>query len=157
MVHIVTGKINSGKTTFLQEQYRKNHDGDGVLSLKIMQNRDIVGYDVYYLGLGKKKRLMMHERHYFGEFAKVGKIGPYVYDDDRFKRTVLYLQRLIDNNVSPIYLDEVGMLEINGGGFDGIIKQLVESTNEVFLSARSDLVPLIISRYQLTNYDVMEL
>lgn len=76
MIKIVTGKINSQKTTRMMDLYLKDRKGDGFISQKIMNDQKVYGYHAMKLSSREKRLLMIHKDFYLSEFFCIEKIGP---------------------------------------------------------------------------------
>jgi len=157
MVHIVIGNINTGKTTWLKKRFDHHGLGAGVLGVKLWKDGDIYGYKAHLLPSGQEEIILIHQRHYNHEFENFGMIGPYFYNLDAFNHINQHIIEAIDRSVSPIYVDEVGKLEISGGGYDPVIKKIALSQGESYISSRRDLAQAIIEHYRLTNYKIIEI
>jgi nucleoside-triphosphatase THEP1 len=59
------------------------------------------------------------------------------------------IDELIAQRISPIYLDEVGVLEINGGGYHNILKKLLSSGLDLVITVRDDLVKPVASHFDI--------
>lgn len=157
MVHIVTGKINAGKSSDLKKRFDRHGLGAGVIGVKLWKEGDIYGYKAHCLPQGSEEILMIHQRHYDGEFENFGMIGPYFYNIDVFKRANQHIISAIEKGQTPIYIDEVGMLELTGGGYHKALTLATSSPTELYISCRQDLVMKIVAMYRLDDYEVIEI
>jgi nucleoside-triphosphatase THEP1 len=155
MIHIVTGKINSGKTTKITKIYDSLQKGDGFVSVKRMHYNKVHGYDLMHL---KDKTTIPFIVHH--EFCQDNKeidceIGPYLF----YKETIDYIRSLVEqwiqNKVEPIYFDEIGMLELYGKGFYSVLKQCVELNIEVYITVREDLIQQVIKVFQMKEVEIL--
>lgn len=55
MIHIITGDINTGKTTKMLELFKRHPRGDGFVCPKVFENDRFVRYDILHLKSGKKR------------------------------------------------------------------------------------------------------
>jgi len=74
MIKIVTGKINSKKTTRMMDLYLADHQGDGFISLKVMSDQKVYGYHAMKLSSREKRLLMVHKDFYLSEFFAIDQV-----------------------------------------------------------------------------------
>ena len=151
MITIITGNINTRKTTKTIEHYERNHQGDGFVSLKLMTNDSVDHYEMIKLSTQEKKILMIHKQSILIDKFMSLDIGPY----HVLKQTVLWVEeeikQMIKMNVSPIYLDEIGVLELKNEGFHHILITLLEANLDLVLVVRDGLRQEVISKYHMKN------
>jgi len=156
MINLVIGKINSGKSKFLEHHYAKHQAGDGYVARKIIDDGNVIGFQALRLATGETRMWMIHERFYRQDFIRHGQIGPYYFNRDLFDEIVETMKSLIEQGVAPLYVDEVGQLELDGGGFDGTMRLLVEKNVECYVSVRRHLIGLVVDRYRLDEYRLID-
>ena len=154
MVKIITGKINSGKTTMLLNQYRKNYTGDGFVAIKKIQDQEVYGYTILRLSDNKTYPWMIRQNHYHQEFSNAGTFGPFYINLDIVPLLERVVDELIKQQASPIYLDEVGVLEMNGGGYHNALKKVLSSKLDLVLAIREDLVEPVTSHFGINDYEL---
>jgi len=156
MVKIVTGKINSSKTTKALHIYNYSKLGDGFLSIKNMENDLVLSYDAQRLSTHEKRRLIVHQKHSKESFTSYQSLGPYLFNLD----TICWIETCVDqfifNQTSPIYLDEIGLLELQGNGFDSILRKLLSTNIDLILVIREDLIEKVISHYEIKAYEIID-
>lgn len=155
MVKIVTGRINSFKTTRLENYYANNHIGDGFISRKIMKDNLVYGYDLIQLSTNKVIPFVIRDSFWDGIKKIIYKIGPYYFYQETFKFLEEKIDEFIVNHVSPVYLDEIGVLELNGQGFDNIIRKLINSKTDLCITVRDDLLDKICERYNFKEVEII--
>ncbi|MCX5774856.1 MAG: hypothetical protein NTV44_00535, partial [Firmicutes bacterium] len=84
-----------------------------------------------------------------------GRIGPYHMNLDRLDEIENAVDHMIGQGIQPIYLDEIGRLELSGKGYDRILRKLLASSLDIVLAVREDLVPAIIEHYQIKSYSII--
>lgn len=110
MLNIVTGRINSSKTTKIAEIYNSQKKGDGFISLKTMKGLLVHSYDILRLATNEKKRLVIRDIYSEKNFEACCQIGPYLFSKETVEYIENTLRELIENKISPLFLDEVGLL-----------------------------------------------
>lgn len=156
MINIVTGSIHSGKTETLRSIYHSLKSGDGVLSLKVMVDGDIYGYDAYFISKDESIPYMIHKNHYHNQFETTGSIGPYFFDRAVMDRIQKHVTMAIETGVMPIFIDEVGRLELSGDGFDKIVKDIVNKDIEAYITINENLLDEVRSSYGFNNFRIKE-
>jgi nucleoside-triphosphatase THEP1 len=152
---IYTGKINEGKTTALKNHYEKNRLGDGFISVKKMIHDRVHSYISIRLSTNEEKVILVHEQFFSRDFLVAGKIGPYIINLLTLQSIEKSIKKMIANQEEPIYLDEIGVLELKGYGYDYIFKKMVSSKLSFIISVREDLVDEVISKYQLKDVEII--
>lgn len=164
MVRIVTGKINSGKTTKLESIYRKTDQGDGFISKKIMIGTDVYGFKAKRLSDGYETMFMLHERYYAkdnlieyqdDDSAYKYEIGPYKVLTKALDVIDETYTQLIEEEVSPLYFDEVGKLEVNDLGYAKYISLAISRNIDVYLVIREDLINMIVKKFDIKEYSIL--
>lgn len=155
MVKIVTGKINSYKTTRLNAYYQKNRKGDGFISVKTMQGSKVHHYDLMQLS-SKKKMLYMIREEFLETSQKVKiQIGPYCMLDSAFMWLEKEIEFMVSQGITPIYLDEIGLLELENKGLAEILKKLIKLNIDLCLVIRQDLLKDVIEYFKIKEYEVI--
>ena len=154
MIHIVTGKMNSGKSTVLGSIYQKNQDGDGFISVKRMHYDKVHGYEIMKLSNKEFHPLVIREEFSHQKMNVACQIGPYLFLEDTLQYVEQEIEDMIQNETSPIYLDEIGQLELYDQCFDSIFRKMVESDLEIYVTVREDLVDKVVEKYQIKDLDI---
>lgn len=155
MVTIITGKINSGKSCTILKHYKENNVGDGYISVKRMHYDQVHGYDLLKLSDSSTKQFVMREE-YVNENEKICcKIGPYVFLDETLKDVEVSIKEMIKNKVTPIYLDEIGQLELYDKCFNDILIEVLKSKTDLIITVREDLIPKILKKYNIIDPNII--
>lgn len=156
MVNIITGKMNSGKTTKLLDLYNDIKKGNGIISRKKMIGSSVFGFFAYVLETKEEFPYMIHQKQMKEETASfIYQIGPYLV----YKKTQLFIEQfyieLIDNRISPLYFDEVGKLELSNRGFYSSIKYALDKNIDIYMTIREDLVDSILKHFNILDYQIV--
>jgi len=157
MVTIITGSINSGKTTFVKDIYEKTKTGDGFVSIKIMSGNKVKGFDVLQLSTGDKQSFIRIVGSEPLGWAENCRIGQYTVSENAVNWVAGHIEELIRNEISPIFLDEVGDLEIDGKCFFMSLKRMVESGLDLYLSVRDKNLVSIIDGFGINNAKIIKM
>lgn len=155
MVKIVTGKINSYKTTRLQAYYNEHLMGDGFVAIKTMDGSLVHHYDLVKLSTNESVPYIVRDLYLDKSLSVKYQIGPYCMLESACSWVENQIQLMIDNKVSPIYLDEIGLLELKGLGFAGILEKLLKLNIDLCLVVRQDLLESVIKYFQIKKFEII--
>jgi len=115
----------------------------------------VYGYNLQRLSTGEEIPFVIRDI-YLDENSKIiYQLGPYLFYESAF----IYLDKIIDefikNKISPVYLDEIGVLELNGQGFDQVINRLIEAGIDLCLVVRNDLLDQVCERYGFKEVEII--
>ncbi|MFW5914027.1 MAG: nucleoside-triphosphatase [Bacillota bacterium] len=147
MVVIVTGTINSGKTTRMKAIHEKL-GGDGFVMEKTMDKDTVKSYHALRLSSGERRLLVLREGYEEEGFIEATRIGPYRFSASALQWVENTMKALMERHVAPLFLDEVGALELRGEAFDATLKAMADYEGTLYLSVREDLIKDIIRRYR---------
>lgn len=156
MIHIVTGKLNSGKSTKLGSIYNQLQKGDGFISVKRMHYDKVHGYEIMRLSTKTFYPLVIREEFSHEKMDVACQIGPYLFLEDTLKLVEQEIETMINNSISPIFLDEIGQLELYDKCFNNIFKKMVNSNLDVYITVREDLVDQIVDKYQINEVNIIK-
>lgn len=151
MVNIVTGRINSGKTSKLLKLYDDLQKGDGFVSIKNMENDKVLSYDVMQLSNRQKQLLVLREDYLTDDWYEYCRIGPYSFSKNTIHFVERKLRELMKEKVSPIFLDEIGPLELEGKCFHRIFSELLQEGCELYITVREDSIYEVINKYHISH------
>lgn len=156
MIKIVTGKINSNKTTRLRQYYEKHHEGDGFLAIKTMQGNIVHHYDLYQLKTGQTMPYVIRASFLKEDEDIRYQIGPYCFLEKAYVFLEKAIEEMINQKISPIYLDEISLLELEGKGLANILKRLLSLDIDLCLVVRRDLIDDVIHTFDIKTYEIIE-
>lgn len=143
---IITGAVNSGKTTHLRRLIAQERalgvSVSGVIAPGVFKGDEKIGYDVEDVASGRALPL-----------ARTGTQG----DSDQntgwywlSKKTLEFAKEAL-LNCTPggvVFLDEVGPLELSGEGYASCIRTLLESRiSRLYIVVREGLVDQVTERF----------
>lgn len=153
---IITGEINTGKTTKLIELFRKSGgQGDGFAARKIVKNGRVQCYEALRLSSGETALLAAHQDYAVDLGAIAFTVGPYRFRQTTVQWMEMVCDRLAKRNAGPVYFDEIGKLELAGEGFDETVRKLAQIPEAVFV-VRQVLLQRAIKRYGLKQYNILK-
>ena len=155
MITIVTGKINEGKSTLLKQLYHDHKKGDGFVSVKRMDGPKVHSFTATRLSTLEQKVLLLHEYYYSESFVSAGKMGPYFINLFTLSWIEKSIEQMIEDKVEPIFLDEVGMFEIRGYGYDRILRKMIDSHLDIIFTTRTEFLEQVKAHYNLKDVKVI--
>lgn len=156
MTTIVIGKINDNKTTTMIDMYRHRGTGDGFVSIKHMIQDTVHSYDAMQLSTHEQRLFIKRDIFFDNDFTVCCKLGPYYFSDETMAWIKTTMLTLAKRAVTPLYLDEIGVLELEDNGFHDLLTSLVTMDVDLVLSVREDLVDAIIDHYNLTDVTIIK-
>ena len=151
-VLIVTGDVDSGKTTLLQQflcQLEKRHlKVSGVVAEGIWKNGEKCGYNAIFLASGERHLLC---RKGFSSPLNIGRFG---FHEEVFAtgRKTITMEK---ESVLTV-LDEIGRLELAGKGWASVLSDLLDTKNRLLIVVRRDFIEKVVQQFALTNYAVVD-
>ncbi|BBE30002.1 hypothetical protein OSSY52_01430 [Tepiditoga spiralis] len=149
MVNIISGEINSGKTTKLINIF-KTTGGDGFAAIKVYKNNEFYGYNL--------TRLSNNE---IIPFISIDKFDDELFKLSRFsfsKKGFIFANKIIDEtliNKKTLYIDEIGPLELSKKGFYTSFKKALKKNIEIYVCIRSSCIQNVIKEFKIKNYKII--
>ena len=156
-MYLITGDINTGKSTKTYAYSKHFPNADGFISIKSMSGIDVNKYDLVQLSTKDSIVLAYKDPFYQHQFESNQTLGEYHFNDSAFQWAEKLVDEWIAGNVHPIFIDEVGMLEIQGNGFYPIIKKLIEIKRDCYFTIREAFIPNFTEKFQLITYSILTL
>lgn len=154
MITLVSGAIDSGKTTWLAKHFSAVPQGDGFISQKFYHEGQIQGYHAVRLSTKETLPWLIREES-SQPFKNESRIGPFRANLDTLHIMEQAYETMMSQNIHPIYLDEIGEWELSGQGFDSIFRKMLTSRCDLIVVVRKELLVKVISHYELKNYEVL--
>ena len=149
MISIVTGDIDSGKTRYVKELYEKTQRGDGIISLKHIDDEQCIGYDLLHLKTGEHKAFIRLKTKLPDDWKEQCEIGRFSFSEQGF----IFAEKVLDTiEHGPIYIDEIGPIEMwYKKGFYNKLKELIENDMDLFLTLRPTLINEFHDEFKLSG------
>ncbi|NLA50006.1 MAG: hypothetical protein GX876_11165 [Bacteroidales bacterium] len=155
-IFIVCGPRGRGKTTFVRKVIdllrEKNLSVSGILAEALMDGPASKGYDIVNLETGERQAFLRSE-----DKCGNGRIGRfYVYPKGLEGGKTLFAG-LISARTDLVVIDEVGRLELRGGGWhDSLTNLLGKSEHNILITVRRELVERVINKWNLEGVIVFD-
>ncbi len=147
-VYLVTGPVGAGKTNYIKNLINffngKNIKTAGIFTDKIMKGSRITGYDVVDISTGMRKAFLRKEEKCGSE-----RIGRFYICMEGLEMGKALLSSHVDGDPKVMVVDEVGLLEINGGGWADQVDGLLTGSCSIIMSVRDSYVDMIKEKWCL--------
>ncbi len=163
-ITIVTGNIDSGKTTFILSLYNELKRGSGFISKKRFvgegKNISFTGYDLVNLNTGENVPLAYKTEFIPQGWDEVCRRGPYSFSGKGFKFGEEIIDRICENievgfqieiEEEPVFIDEIGPLEMNGLGFSKGLRKILKAGKTLYIVVRSQILNDVIREFEIVS------
>ncbi len=161
MIQIITGPRDCGKTSRLLSLFNQNQTGDGLLSIKQFHpaSNQITGYRLLHLSSQKSHSLARRTSPGSPPSAtpQQYQLGDFTFSPSAFTYAETLLNTLIERQIQPIYLDEIGLLELNDHGFAPIVPALIVSGLDLILAIRHRYLDEAIDTFSIPSPSIVKL
>lgn len=153
---IITGEIDSGKTTRMRQHFLENSRGDGFICKKTYCDQLCTGYDLERLSDGLSLPFIRLKGEYKQEERTIYSTGKYIFLEASFHRVSELIKEMIESNTDPIYIDELGPLELNREGFYQSVKDIKKHDLSIVTCVRQSCLEGIIELFNLEQVRILE-
>ncbi len=148
-INIITGKIQSGKTTYLENHILSLNNVFGIIQLS--QNGERYFKDIYSGKLNKITATVENDN--------VFRIGRFLFYKEAFTWAKINLRLALSDKAENIVVDEFGPLEFNGKGLEPIITEIIEivrkgNSQKLIIVIRETLVEDFLQKYKLAKSEI---
>lgn len=148
MIYIITGPVNSGKSTYLLSLYNRSKIGDGFYLKKLFDGQTYIGQEIICLSTNISMPFS-----YLHNYIPTNWDEAYRYDKYSFSLSAFaYARNISDSYADPFFLDELGPLEIQNKGLYDIFNKLLAANNDIYVVIRDNCLSDIINKFDLKNY-----
>lgn len=156
MITIITGEKDTGKSSFLRKWYESVPRGIGFYSRKVFCHSRLIGYDLVFLpGFQTFPLIRLPEWAAAGELRVEGiRKGRFSFSPVGFRLARQWIGAYAIPG-EPVWIDEVGGLELAGGGFDELIRQVLLAHQDVRMVFRKHLLEKLVAHYAIEKYQVI--
>lgn len=147
-IYILSGEINSGKTSALQNWINRKQDVYGILTPKVEGRR-------CFQNVETSDQFQMEASD--GE-TNVLQIGKYTFSKMHFEKASSIVLNALQKPRGWLVVDEVGPLELQQKGFYKVVNVIVDNKNKELrkvLVVRSNLVDDVISFFKIGKAEIV--
>lgn len=157
MIHIICGENNQGKTTKIKSIYAEETKGDGFITQKIFRDSIFCGYKITRLSTGESVTLSLKTELFPLVDNSLYTNGSFSFYEGGFDFADSVIDDIISRQISPVFIDEIGPLELKGKGVHDSFKKLLETGTDIFFTVRNHLLERTVSQYGIKNYSLIRL
>ena len=129
--------------------------GDGFIAKKTMKNDLVYGYTLIRLSDGKEIPFIIRDIYHNNNKKILYQLGPYLFYKDAFSYIYKVVNDWIKNDVNPIFLDEISILELQEKGYYEALKKLLICNKDLYLVVRSDLIKKVVKKFNIKEFQVV--
>lgn len=157
MIYIISGEINQGKTRKIESLYRRQAQGAGFISRKILDGSTIQGYEIADLVTGQHKTLALKVDLLPEGWDETARCGIFSFSARAIAFAEAVVEEAILNGSAPIFIDEIGPLELKNQGFAPLLKKVLHTGKDLYFTARRSCVQDIRTFFQIDDYELIYL
>lgn len=158
MVYIIKGEINQGKTQEILSIYNRDKQGDGFVSKKIFINQtDFTGYEIVRLSTDEKMPLAYKSQYVPPHWDEIYRRGPFSFSKAAFVFAEHIIDDIIDRHIDPVFIDEIGPLELDGNGFFAVLEKILRTQKDVYITVRNHCVNEVINKFNIRDHKMIML
>lgn len=139
--------------------YTKLKQGDGFLSKKIFAGPDdktFTGYEITRLATGQSMPLAYKTGYIPGGWDEIYTCGPYCFSKAALEFAHGIIDELIDRGIAPVFIDEIGPLELRGKGFAPLFKKALDTREDIYVAVRNFCVSDVIEKFHIRDYQIIK-
>jgi nucleoside-triphosphatase THEP1 len=154
---IVTGPIDSGKTTWCRQLAAANPGCAGVLLLKVYLHEQRIGYDARCLPHGDPLPFARIAGHETEDWVVGERIGPFSMSAAGLQSANAWLCEAAARS-GDIIIDEVGPLELGGGGMSVGLRAVLASPlrRKLYVVIRHDCLEAACEHFGISGYTLID-
>lgn len=148
-IHIITGNIRAGKTTFLKKIISEAHTVEGIL-------QPTIGEERFFFDLKSKQQKKITAIQSTDETFRIGK---FIFNLNAFIWAKKKLSEALSGNSEAIVIDEYGPLEFKGAGLEPVASQIIlgvmnTRTKKLNIIVRENLLGDFLKKFKLKKKNV---
>ncbi len=152
MVTLIIGPLRSGKTTRLLELAKSYENAGGFACPKRITNGQHVGYTIQSIDSGASTVFSHRQGGTEPGWQASESIGDWSIHKDGMNFAHKTVMADLESGRSPVFLDEIGPLELMDRGFANLFRMLLSRTVPVVAVVRENLVDQIVDHFHIQQY-----
>lgn len=156
MINIICGETNQGKTGKLEAIYAEEKEGDGFVAQKIFKDSMFCGYELIRLSTGESITQALIENLFPEKETPLYKQGSFFFFKESFVFADSIIEEVIRNKIDPVFIDEIGPLELRGKGYHESLKKIFKEDRTIYITVRNKLVNDLIDFYSFKDYSLIK-
>ncbi len=158
MIFIITGGINTGKTTRMLELFMEHPLGDGFVCPKNCEENKLCRYDIRHLQTGQTIPFAYPSDTIPENWVEQIRYGKYTFSVQAFNFAKAIANTCLENHISPFFLDEIGPIELDlHQGFYSILKKIKILDIDFYISVRKCRIHDLANYFDLKKTNIIHL
>jgi len=155
---VLSGKVDSGKTSWCKSFSGQNKDSDGILMEKVYRAGLRIGYDARRIATGETVPFSRLATFCPPGWQEVERVGPFEVSAPGKEKANGWLVEALSTGCRNLIVDEIGPLELRGGGLArGLRRVLAESAGkQVILVVRNNCLERALAAFGISEYKLVE-
>ncbi|HBT17706.1 MAG TPA: hypothetical protein DEB05_12225 [Firmicutes bacterium] len=156
MIYIITGEINQGKSRKLLSFYREGQKGEGFYNYKIFRDGFYVGQKIIRLTTGESREFSYREGFIPDNWREEGRFKNFSFSKKGLEFGRNIIKNALAYYIEPLFIDEVGPLELQGKGFCGVFKDTLDAGVNAYVVIRKSCLNKVIDMFALKEYVIVD-
>lgn len=157
MTILITGKINGGKTSRMLALSKEQPCGDGFISPKVFSEGVFIGYDIQHLSTGETYPFIRRKDSIPAVWDEAFIYGAYSFSQKALERAEGIIDKAISNKNFPLYIDEIGPVELAGRGFATLLERALKAGCDLCLAVRESCLDDVVQRFGINEYELLRI
>ena len=114
-------------------------------------------YETVKLSTGEKLPLAYKKENVPPGWDEIYSIGPFSFSKRAFEFAGKIIDEIIEKNINPVFIDEIGPLELQGKGFCPMLEKILKTQKDVYIVVRSHCVDEVAKRFEIKTYEIIKI
>lgn len=155
MVHLIAGPIDSGKTTRLKHVYETFGRGDGFLLNKRIRDGIHIGQRIERLTSGQVLDFSYKAGYIPEGWDECVRYCDYSFSEKGLVFADAVVSDILEKGTEPVFIDEIGPLELSGRGFHGLLRRCLDREAELYLCVRDTCVEEVREAFGIIEAEII--
>ncbi len=158
MINIVTGSRNEGKSSKIKEIFaQKGENAWGFCSRKIKEAGNITGYKLRNMRTGEEYNLaQLSSLPLPDDWGESFNHGKFTFSKAGFRKAWTIFNEAEKNSAKSFFIDEVGKIELNGGGHAPLLYKALKSKMDLYIAIRDIYVEEASKIFNFGNFKIID-
>lgn len=157
MVTVLKGGINQGKTTKILAIYNQKKSGDGFVTRKVFEKGFFIGYEIVRLSSMERKPFIFITGYEPNHWAEDFRYGPFTFSKEAIAFAESMIDEILKSGTGPVYIDEIGPVELQGKGFYKLFKMALKSGRNLFVTIREAYIDDVLRLFKINDYQIIDI
>ncbi len=130
--------------------------GAGFVSEKVSINNILQGYDLVELGTCRRVPFIRFREIVPEEWDEAFSYGPFSFSQEGLDFGTNIIEKALREGISPIYIDEIGPVELMGLGFAVPFEKALEAGVDLVIVCRESMLDAVIQHFAIREWRLLE-